>query len=85
MQIRICADVTCEWRNAERERRRWQAGWIREWRRGQERRRMENGEWRERAREGKCLPFCTALKRDIVPAVPLRMPASKPPLGRRLH
>lgn len=48
MQIRICADVTCEWRNAERERRRWQAGWTRERRRGQERRRMEDG---ERARE----------------------------------
>lgn len=43
-----------------------------------------DGGWRESER-GKCLPFCTALKGDIVPAVPLRMPASKPPLGRRLH
>lgn len=49
MQIRIGADVTWEWRNAERERRRWQADWTRERRHGQERRRMEDG---ERAREG---------------------------------
>lgn len=50
------------------------AAWARE---------TEDGE-RESER-GKCLPFCTALKGDIVPAIPLRMPASKPPLGCRLH
>lgn len=46
-----------------------------------------DGGWRmeRESGRGKCLPFCTALKGDIVPAVPLRMPASKLPLGRRLH
>lgn len=78
MQIRICADVTCEcWhaRDADRRLNRRAAA-------------VAVAHYRRRMREergGKCLPFCSALKGHIVPAVPLRLPASKPSLGRRLH
>lgn len=79
MQIRICADVTCKCRNAGDADRRLNRRAAVVAVVASERRRMRT------QRGGKCLPFCSALKGHIVPAVPLRLPASKPSLGRRLH
>lgn len=77
MQIRICAEVTCGCRNAGDADRRlnWRAAAAA----------ASERQWMKMQRGGKCLPFCSALKGHIVPAVPLRLPASKPSLGRRPH
>lgn len=78
MQIRICAEVTCECRNAG------DADKLLNWRVAAAAAASER-RWMRTQRGGKCLPFGSPLKGHIVPAVPLRLPASKPSLGRRRH